>query len=102
MNSALSPMTSAASQRASMAGRSGAWVSARGAILNSRAHRILTSATEVRELASIAMDRTSAIGLDVYRATEATAPREASETSGTIEYGVRAGPRRYSMDGIRP
>ena len=60
--SALSPMSSAASQRASIASRFGPSGSNVGWILNSFAQRTRTSATEVRELVSIAIDRTSLIG----------------------------------------
>src|SRR5712692_1865945 len=65
---------------------------------NSRAHSMRASAIDVRELASIAIDRTSDIGLEVYNATDATGPREGMARSGTILYA----PRRYSIDGMSP
>ena len=92
-------MIRAASQRPSICDKSGPAGSISGLILNSRAHRTRTSATDVRELTSMAIDRTSPIGRDVNRSTDATGPREAIARSGTIAYGP---PRRYSIDGIRP
>ena len=92
-------MMSAASQRASMASRSGPHAYSVGRILNSRADSTPTSAIEVRELVSRAIDRTSCIGFVVYTATDATGPRDAIDRSGTMRNGP---PRRYSIDGIRP
>ena len=51
---------------------------------NFLAHSTRTSATDVRELVSMAIDRTSSIGLDVKSSTDATGPREAIARSGTI------------------
>ena len=70
-----------------------------GSILNSRAHSTRTSATDVRELVSITIDRTSGIGRVVKSATDATGPRDAMARSGTIRY---ESPRRYSIDGNQP
>ena len=64
-----------------------------------RAHNTRVSATDVRELVSIAIERTSAIGLLVKMATDATGPADAIARSGTIRYGP---PRRYSIEGMRP
>ena len=58
-------MMSAASHVASMSDRSGPRASIVGAILNSRAHNTPASATDVRELVSIAIDRTSVISFVV-------------------------------------
>ena len=55
-------MMSAASQRSSISETSGPCASRAGSIMKSRAHRTLARATDVRELVSIAIDRTSAIG----------------------------------------
>ena len=55
-----------------------------GAILKSRAHNTRTSATDVRELVSMTIDRTSDIGRVVNSATEATGPRDAIARSGAI------------------
>ena len=66
---------------------------------NSRAHNTRTSATEVRELVSSAIDRTSLIGFDAISNTDATGPRDAIARSGTMRYGP---PRRYSIEGINP
>ena len=81
---ALSPMINAASQRSSIASRPGARISMDGWIPNSRAHSTRTSATEVRELVSIAIERTSDIGRPAYNATDATGPSDAMARSGTI------------------
>src|ERR671918_505383 len=79
-NNDVSPIISAASHRDSVSFRSGPRASIAGAILNTRAHRTRSSATELRELVSIAIDRTSSIGLVLYKVTEATAPSDAMAT----------------------
>ncbi len=98
-NRAASPMMSAASQCASIVATSGSRGSSAGSMPKWRSHSTCTSATDVRELVSMAIERTSRIGFVVYSATESTAPCETIATSGTMRYGP---PRRYSMDGIRP
>jgi hypothetical protein len=77
-------MTSAASQRASMLGSSGPSGTSTGLIPNLLAHNTRTRATDVRELVSMAIDRTSPIALDVKSSTDATGPRDAIARSGTI------------------
>ena len=77
-------MTSAASARASIASMSGAIASNRGSMPKRRAHRTRSRPTDVRELVSVAIARTSPIGRRVNSATEATGPHEASDTPGTI------------------
>src|SRR5580765_4826990 len=67
---------------------------------NARLATMCMSATDVRELVSIAIERKSRGSLRVYRATDATGPREAIERPGAIVY--KRGPRKYSMEGINP
>ena len=93
-------MISAASAAASIASRSGAIDTAVGVTPNSRWRSIVASATEVRELLSIATVRMSRGSRAVNSATDATGPFEMTAGPGTSTYG--RGPRRYSIDGIRP
>jgi hypothetical protein len=58
-NSALSPMISAASARDSIPSRSGSIGTASGATPKTRCSSTVDSATDVRELVSIAIDRMS-------------------------------------------
>ncbi len=80
----MSPISRAASAVASISSRRGPLEYNIGRILNSRAQRTRTSATDVRELVSSAIERTSRIRFRVNSATDATGPREAIETPGTI------------------
>ena len=56
----------------------------RGSISNQRAHSTRSSATDVRELVSSAMDRISSVGTLLKIATDATGPSEAIDTPGTM------------------
>ena len=55
-----------------------------GAMPQCRAHRILVSATDVRELMSRASERTRSMGTVVKTATDSTAPSDPMAMSGTI------------------
>ncbi len=57
------------------------------------------SIADVRELESSAIDFTSAIGLRVKSATEATAPSDPMHTPGTMRSPGRS---RYVIDGTMP
>ena len=93
-------MMSAASARASIDSRSGAIDTASGETPKNRRSITVASATDVLELLSIATERMSRGSSRVYRATDATGPRDVTAGPGTRTYGW--GPRRYSIDGIRP
>ena len=70
-----------------------------GSMLNRRAQRIFSSATDVRDEVSSAIERTSDTGVRVNSATEATAPSDPMQTPGTTRSCGRV---RYEIDGTIP
>jgi hypothetical protein len=62
----------------------------RGRNFECLAHSTCVSATEVRELVSMAIERISSTGLVVYNATDATGPSDAIAMSGNDPVGAAA------------
>src|SRR5215831_9507831 len=93
-------MINAASARSSIRSRFGAI--ATGSITDWYVlfRKIVTDATDVRELVSMATVLMSRGSRRVYNATDFTGPFDVTPAPSTMPYGL--GPRRYSIDGIRP